>query len=108
MLAADSPVYDAVCFHAQQSAEKLLKAWLLEQGVPFPRTHDLAYLAAMIGGHLADLEPLSADLIWLTTFSVEIRYPGADVTQPDAERGHAIARRVHDIVASAFASETQG
>jgi HEPN domain-containing protein len=28
-------------FHAQQAAEKLLKALLSEFGIPFPRTHNL-------------------------------------------------------------------
>ncbi len=33
--------YDAVCFHAQQSIEKHMKARLQEAGVPFSKTHDL-------------------------------------------------------------------
>lgn len=32
------PVYDAICFHAQQCAEKYCKAWLVERHVDFPRT----------------------------------------------------------------------
>jgi HEPN domain-containing protein len=38
------PVYDAVCFHAQQCAEKYLKAWLEEHDTSFPRMHDLVAL----------------------------------------------------------------
>ena len=37
-------VYDAVCFHAQQCAEKYLKAWLEEHNIAFPRIHDLIAL----------------------------------------------------------------
>ena len=33
--------YDLVCFLAQQSVEKYLKALLCENSVPFPKTHDL-------------------------------------------------------------------
>lgn len=33
----ESPNYDAVCFHCQQSAEKYLKARLQGAGLPFPR-----------------------------------------------------------------------
>ena len=35
------PNYDASCFHAQQCAEKYLKARLVESGISFPKVHDL-------------------------------------------------------------------
>jgi HEPN domain-containing protein len=38
--AIDHPNYDAVCFHAQQCAEKYLKAFLQEANIAFPKTHD--------------------------------------------------------------------
>jgi len=37
-------VPDAACFFSQQSAEKYLKARLVEAGIQFPRTHDLLQL----------------------------------------------------------------
>ena len=40
----DEPNHDAVCFHAQQCAEKYLKARLIEVGLPVMRTHDLEIL----------------------------------------------------------------
>lgn len=39
-----NPNYDAVCFHAQQCAEKYLKARLQESGIMFGKTHDLTLL----------------------------------------------------------------
>jgi HEPN domain-containing protein len=39
-----APNYDATCFHAQQMAEKYLKAFLQEHLIPAPRTHDLVEL----------------------------------------------------------------
>ncbi len=39
-----NPNYDAVCFHAQQCAEKYLKAQLQESGIRFGKTHDLTLL----------------------------------------------------------------
>ena len=33
--------FDTVCFHAQQCAEKYLKALLVWKGIPFPKTHNL-------------------------------------------------------------------
>jgi HEPN domain-containing protein len=56
--ARKQPNYDAVCFHAQQSAEKYLKALLQEQGTAVPRTHmllDLLAICLKINPHLAGL-----------------------------------------------------
>jgi HEPN domain-containing protein len=39
---------DTVCFHAQQCAEKCLKALLVLRGIDFPKTHDLEALAARL------------------------------------------------------------
>ena len=36
-----APNHDAVCFHAQQCAEKYLKALLQEANIPFGKTHNL-------------------------------------------------------------------
>ncbi len=58
------PSYDAAAFHAQQCAEKYLKARLEEAGIAFARTHDLRaasdgsrYRARM--GRLATLSDLT-------------------------------------------------
>lgn len=36
------------CYHAQQAAEKALKATLMVRGVGFPKSHDLVALAALL------------------------------------------------------------
>ena len=69
--------YDAVCFHAQQAAEKALKALLAFADAPLPRTHNLEDLQAqclstMAADRLVDLRRL--DLSELTPFAVESRY----------------------------------
>ena len=62
------PNYDAACFHAQQCAEKYLKARLQEEGIAFSRTHDLATLLDL----LLPVEPswavMRSDLDRLTSF----------------------------------------
>ena len=40
--------YDAAVFHAQQCAEKYLKAWLEEAAIGFARTHDLLMLYRLV------------------------------------------------------------
>lgn len=74
--ARKSPNFDAACFHAQQCAEKYLKARLQEAGIPFGRSHHLSALLDLA----LPLEPMwevcRTDLTVLTAFAVEFRYPG--------------------------------
>ena len=46
---ADDDAYlDVACFEAQQAIEFLMKAILLENGVPYDRTHDIGYLLSLM------------------------------------------------------------
>ena len=68
--AIDHPNYDAVCFHAQQCAEKYLKAFLQEANISFPRTHDLADLLALALSIEPTWTSMTADLNTLSAFAV--------------------------------------
>jgi len=46
--ARQRPNYDAACFHAQQCAEKYLKARLEEAALAFGRTHNLISLLTLV------------------------------------------------------------
>ena len=46
--ARKNPTSDAVCFHAQQCAQKYLKARLEEDGIAFSKTHNLVVLLALM------------------------------------------------------------
>ena len=89
--ARKQPNNDAACFHAQQCAEKYLKARLEEAGLAIPKTHNLYALLTSI----LPLEPswsvLATDLNLLSTFAVAYRYPGILATRIDAR--DAIKRR---------------
>lgn len=39
---------DTVCFHAQQCIEKYIKALLVAQQTPFPKTHSMSELVALL------------------------------------------------------------
>jgi HEPN domain-containing protein len=82
--ARKQPNHDAACFHAQQCAEKYLKARLVAAGIQFPRTHDLVLLLDLLG----EIEPMwqshREDLAWLTAFAVEFRYPGESADKATA------------------------
>jgi HEPN domain-containing protein len=61
-------------FHAQQAAEKLLKAALSARGVVPPRTHRLGDLLDLAGNHGLTVPEEFDDLHRLTPFAVEYRY----------------------------------
>jgi HEPN domain-containing protein len=61
-----SPNYDGACFHAQQCAEKYLKARLQEAQIRFSKTHHLSDLLSQVlpveplwSGMAAALDPLT-------------------------------------------------
>ncbi|MEY3205393.1 MAG: hypothetical protein RLZZ21_1724 [Planctomycetota bacterium] len=65
---------DTLGFHAQQAAEKLLKAAMAIRGLDYPRTHDLGALIDMLAkGGMALPEDL-VDIDLLTPFGTIFRY----------------------------------
>jgi HEPN domain-containing protein len=66
-----------LCFHAQQAAEKAVKAMLIQHGIPFPYIHDLAALLTLLENATGDLPDSVRQAERLTPFAVEKRYPGA-------------------------------
>jgi HEPN domain-containing protein len=92
------PVYDAVCFHAQQCAEKYLKALLEEHNTAFPRIHDLIVLLNLNGGLTPELDPLQPRLAHLSVFGIASRYPGVRTDQQAAEEAIETAEEVRTIV----------
>jgi HEPN domain-containing protein len=99
LLASDSGLFAIIGFHAQQAAEKYLKALLVLGAVPFPRTHDLTGLRALLpAGQVPALADLPLEL--LSRFSVEERYPGdADpLTPAEVRTALATAHLVREAV----------
>jgi HEPN domain-containing protein len=94
------PNYDAVCFHAQQCAEKYLKARLTEAGQFFPKTHDLEALLNWVLPIEPDWEDLRDSLLGLTSIGIEVRYPGTEADQEDARQALESASRVRHVVRS--------
>ena len=85
--------HDAVCFHAQQCAEKYLKACLSEAGVRFAKIHDLvALLHQALAIHPAWLS-FHVDLAFLSQFAVSYRYPGESADREAALDARRRCRR---------------
>ncbi|MBI2891852.1 MAG: HEPN domain-containing protein [Nitrospirae bacterium] len=89
----------AVCFHAQQSVEKYLKALLVHRAIDFPKTHDLDQITRLVPGDV--VVPLSAEeRRRLTQYATSARYPGGWEPIPfhEAQGAVEVARRVRDKI----------
>ena len=91
-----APYYDAVCFHAQQCAEKYLKARLEEAGIAFPPTHDLLRLLGLVLPCEPGWTVLDPDLRALMVYAVAVRYPGTTALRTDARHALANCANVRD------------
>ena len=88
------PSYEAVCFHAQQCVEKLMKAVLIDRGISPPRTHDLLALATMLTTVIPTWSWPTLELSTLTAAAVGFRYPGDPVEWEDADEMLDICTRM--------------
>lgn len=94
LLRRKNPPTNAICFHAQQSAEKYLKALLLSKKLDFPKTHDLPTLNSLCeqNGILTGFSPEL--MTHLTDHAISSRYPGDEPTLEDAREAVEIAKTV--------------
>ncbi len=89
---SDSAVFSEVIFgfHAQQIAEKSLKAWLSGIGAEYPKTHDLGLLLTRLAEHDQDTQGLE-ELMEYNAFAVQLRYEAFDDLGEPLPRGDTIA-----------------
>jgi len=78
-------------FHAQQAAEKCLKAWIASLGVRYRRTHDLMALIVDLSTAGEDTTDLDA-LVDLNPFAVEYRYEAFDPGDERLDRATVMAQ----------------
>ncbi len=97
--------FDAAAFHAQQGAEKYLKAVLVQHGIEVPRTHDIRLLARRL--EEASVLPPGLDVDGarvLTRYAVDTRYPDdiEPIDRAEAETAIALAEGVERSVRAVF------
>ena len=100
--ARKDPSYNVACFHAQQCAEKYLKARLVEAGTVFPRTHDLSLLLTLVQPFDPGLGILQPELDALNKYAIAYRYPGQSATKADAKDAVGDCRTVRQLVRASF------
>lgn len=84
--AANVPNFEAACFHAQQCIEKYLKALLVENDIPFPKAHQLGFLADRFPRASGDLEAIRSELARLSPYAIDVRYPRGGVDDNEARQ----------------------
>ncbi|MDY7011933.1 MAG: HEPN domain-containing protein [Planctomycetota bacterium] len=100
LLAAAPPFLYPACFHAQQAAEKYLKALLTWHQIEFPKTHAIEQLLDLLEPTVPDIGSGLRDAVSLTPFGVDIRYP-SEQPEPDLEEARKalkLVRQVRDAV----------
>jgi len=92
-----------VAYHAQQCAEKYLKAFLVHAGVDFPFTHNMSVLLELCSEQSTWPETLE-DAERLSRYALTTRYPGVEceVILEEARQAIAIAARVREAVRADF------
>lgn len=98
--------YRLIAYHAQQCAEKYLKAYLVFHRVDFPYTHNIARLLELCADKGEWVDGLH-EAEGLTPFAITARYPGEDEAVTEEEVRHAIeiATLVRQTVRTALAEE---
>ncbi len=93
-----APNYDAVCFHAQQCAEKYFKAYLQEHGVRSGKIHELDKLLVLCNNVDPSFAQLQRAADGLKGYAVEPRYPGTDPTLVQAQTADQNAAQIRAFV----------
>lgn len=91
--ARKAPNYDAVCFHAQQCAEKYMKARLVEAGISFPKIHDLVAILELVLPLAPKWEIFRKELATITDYAANFRYPGERADREMAVEAKKFCRR---------------
>jgi len=102
----DAPPYRLIAYHAQQCAEKHLKAYLVFHAVDFPYSHNLRRLLELCANQ-ADWAERLREADELTPYAITARYPGEDeeVSEVEAHRAVEIALRVRQTVRQSLRQE---
>lgn len=98
-LSSVEPVTDSICYHAQQGAEKYLKAFLVANGIDPLKTHNITILIRECGKINSEFSYL-VGTDYLSDYAVELRYPDSFYIPAleESKDAYESAKRVRDFV----------
>ncbi|OIN92084.1 MAG: DNA-binding protein [Anaerolineae bacterium CG03_land_8_20_14_0_80_58_20] len=94
LLRGKKPSIYGACFHAQQCAEKYMKALLVVKGKRFPMIHDLVTINDLLQRAGINMEVSENDLGLLSSYAVRARYSGEHPEMEDAKEAIQIAKTI--------------
>lgn len=89
-------MFETLCFHAQQAAEKAIKALLIAKEIAFPKTHSIRMLLDLLPPEIEQPPEVQESAI-LTDYAVISRYPG-DLEAIDEEEYQKAIKLAKSVV----------
>ena len=104
ILSQEPALRSLIGFHAQQTAEKYLKAFLSRHQIEFPKTHNLGELLDLIAQVDPSLAGSLCDVTALNPYGVDVRYPSdfPAMTPGDAREAVELAGKVREAILTAL------
>ena len=103
LMTATSPPIEIICYHCQQSAEKILKAFLIKNDIIPPRTHDLNLLINECYKIDNEVSILKKECNRLNDFGVNTRYPNnLDLIFDDAKIALKDSEKIKTYILNKF------
>jgi HEPN domain-containing protein len=93
------PKIEIICYHCQQSAEKILKAFLVCSDKNPPKVHDLEELRGLCENIDNTFIELKKESIRLNDYSSQPRYPfGLEISEADMRLAIKDSERIREFV----------
>ena len=90
---------EIICYHAQQSAEKALKAVLISNNVMVPKTHDMNKLREMCSEYDSSFSEITTQCSSLHPYSIMPRYLfEIEILDSDAEIAISKSTEIYDWI----------
>lgn len=102
LLTGEPKIFDTSCFHSQQCAEKIIKAYLVFKNISFSNKHQLSYLLDLCEKGDNTFSSIREQAELLDPYAVETRYPDASFDPDESTSIKALetAERIFKFVSS--------
>jgi len=101
------PKIEIICYHCQQSAEKMFKAFLVYAGINPPKVHDLEDIRSRCEGVDGSFSQLSSESVRLNDYSSQPRYPfGLEISEDDMHLAIKDSGRIRSFIKGRITPET--